>query len=67
MDNASVAFETDIDRGYQIRAIWGDSKNARIEVRHISGRCHTFEYPAYKVFNIAAHSEELIDSLIEGK
>jgi hypothetical protein len=59
--NEKLAFEVE-DRGFKIRAFWGDGPDARIEIIREGQPYKTFTYPAYKIFNLAAHFEDIVDS-----
>ena len=63
-----VAYDTASapDRGYSVRAIYlGDSQDARIEISKDGAICRTFLYPAYRIYNIAAHFDEYVDQILE--
>ena len=64
MDKGELIYETKPDRGFIFRA-WDlpDSKgDALIEVERNKKIIKTFIFPAYKVWNIAAHSNDIIQS-----
>lgn len=56
------------DRGYVCRATdkKDGSGNATIEIIKDGGTVRTFDFPAYKVWNIAAHFSDIVDSEIAG-
>jgi len=56
-----LAFEIE-NRGFKIRAFWGDGPEARIEITRDGQPYRSFAYPAYKIFNLAAHFEDIVDS-----
>jgi hypothetical protein len=55
------------DRNYKVRA-WGnykeDSRDALIEIQKDGEAYKEFEYPSYKIWNIAAHFRDIVDSEI---
>lgn len=61
-----VAFETE-DRGYTARASYLKEPHdeALIEIFKDGAIVRSFHFPAYKVWNIAAHFSDLVDSEIE--
>lgn len=64
MDKKELIYQTKPDRGFVFKA-WDlpNSKgNALIEVERDGNIIKSFEFPAYKVWNIAAHSEDIIES-----
>ena len=63
MIEEKLAFEVE-DRGFKIRAFWGDGPDARIEITRNGEPYRTFNYPAYKIFNLAAHFSDIVDSEI---
>ena len=63
MTNEKLAFEQTY-KNFGVKAYWGDEPDARIEVTRDNQPFKTFGYPAYKVFNIAAHFSDMIDSLL---
>lgn len=63
-----VAFETPVYRGVSIRA-YSDSDAAgdtRVEIVRDGVVCDHLTYPAYKIWNIAAHYQDIIDGEAEG-
>lgn len=65
----SVAFDTASEpyRGHSVRASYlkePDNQDALIEIRRGDEVVKSFRYPAYRVYNIAAHFSELVDSLL---
>jgi hypothetical protein len=59
----SVAFERKTDyRGYSVKAFYlKDSQDALVEITK-GGKSHrSFLFPAYKIWNIAAHFEDIVD------
>lgn len=65
MANDKIAF-TQEERGYKVTAWWGDSPNARVEILKDGKPYKEFEYPAYKIFNIAAHFGDIVDDFETG-
>jgi len=64
----SVAYDTAAkpDRGYTVRASYlKDSQNALIEIFKDGKTVREFTYPAYRIYNIAAHFDEIVDELEE--
>jgi hypothetical protein len=59
-----LAFEVE-DRGFTIKAFWG-SPDARIEITRQGKLYKKFSYPAYKIFNLAAHFSDIVDSELRG-
>jgi len=53
-------------KGYRVRAFHADSADARIEFNHPDGRTLELSYPAYKIYNIAAHFEDIVDGELQG-
>ena len=67
MEKGKLIYETRPDRGFIFRA-WDlpDSKgDAKIEVERDGKVIRAFIFPAYKVWNIAAHSNDIIQSELE--
>lgn len=63
----SIAFETDADRGYTARASYlkEPRDEALVEIFKDGTFVRSFHFPAYKIWNIAAHFSDLVDSEIE--
>ena len=53
------------NRGYRIRAYWGKPVDARITIYKGNKLYKEFKYPAYKIFNLAAHFDDIVDGIIE--
>lgn len=50
------------DRGFNVKAWYlEDNCDALIEVRYDGKILRSFEYPAYKIWNIAAHFSDIVD------
>lgn len=67
---SSVAYDTSDKpyRGYSVRASYLEAPNdqdALIEVFKDGAVAKSFYYPAYRIYNIAAHFSELVDNEIE--
>ena len=65
-----VAFDSaeQPDRGYSVRASYlkaPDDQNALIEISKDGAVIRSFLYPAYRIYNIAAHFSEIVDGEIE--
>ena len=55
------------DRGFNVKAWYlnDDSGNALVKITK-DGKLHRkFNWPAYKIFNIAAHFEDIVDGELE--
>ena len=66
LTNEKLAFTLDNDyKGFNIRAYWGDGCDARIELIRDGKIYKEFSYPAYKIFNLAAHFDEIVDGELE--
>ena len=61
-----LVFERE-DRGYTVRAWYRDapSGDARVEITRGEEKVKTFDYPAYRVWNIAAHFADIVDDLLD--
>ena len=57
--NEKLAFEEKY-LNFKVKAFWGDEPDARIEITKDGKKYRTFLYPAYKIFNIAAHFEDIV-------
>jgi hypothetical protein len=62
-----LAFETHEYRGYKIKAFYlnDGGQDARIEIWTITSMVRAFPYPAYKIWNISAHMQDVIEGYIE--
>jgi hypothetical protein len=60
-----LAYEQE-DRGYIVQAWYRDDPgaDARIEIVRDGVLVREFDYPAYRIWNIAAHFDEIVDELI---
>ena len=63
-----VAFESPADRGYSCKATYllQPAGDALIEIFKDGKPLRWFLFPAYKVWNIAAHFTDIVDSEIAG-
>lgn len=66
----SVAYDTSDKpyRGYSVRASYLKAPNeqdAWIEVSRADALVKSFYYPAYRIYNIAAHFSEMVDNEID--
>lgn len=64
LKNEKLAFTQDY-KGFNIKAFWGDGDDARIEITKYGKPYKEFLYPAYKIFNLQAHFEDIIDGELE--
>ena len=64
-EEMKLAFEKEY-KGFKIRAFWGDGRDARIEITRNGKEYKTFYYPGYKIFNLAAHFDEIVESELRG-
>ena len=65
IEKGELIYETKPDRGFIFRAfdLLPQSKGyALIEVEREGKLIKSFEFPAYKVWNITAHASDIIDS-----
>lgn len=55
------------NRGFRVRAWYleNDSGDALVEIRKKGRFYRKFKWPAYKIFNIAAHFEDIVDGELE--
>ena len=61
LTNEKVAYEqTDSTNRFKIIAYWADETNARIELYRDGNLYKEFYYPAYKIFNLSAHFEDIV-------
>ena len=60
-----------VDRGFRVRAWYLNEKNniiktdALVKITKNGELCRRFKWPAYKIFNIAAHFEDIVDGELE--
>ena len=67
MDKGKLMYQTKPDRGFIFKA-WDlpDSKSdALIEVERDGKLIRSFLFPAYKIWNIPAHSDDIIQSELD--
>ena len=66
LTNEKLAFtKKENYKGFNIRAYWGDESNARIEIIKDGKLYKEFSYPSYKIFNLQAHFEDIVDGELE--
>ena len=59
-----LIYETKPDRGFVFKA-WdlpGPKGDALVQVKRDGKTIRTFTFPAYKIYNIAAHANDIIES-----
>ncbi len=63
MEKGKMIFETKPDRGFVFKAWETDLKgDAFIEIERDGKIVNSFTFPAYKVWNIPAHANDIIES-----
>ena len=63
MKKGKMIYETKPDRGFVFKAWETDSKgDALIEIEKNGEIIRSFTFPAYKVWNISAHANDIIES-----
>jgi hypothetical protein len=69
MEIEKVAFESEKpDRGYTVKASYlkpPNSGDALVEIFKDGAKLRDFLFPAYKIWNIAAHFSDIVDGEIE--
>ena len=62
----NLAFETPNDRGFVLKAWYIEEPggDALIELFYEQKEVRTMTYPAYKIYNLAAHFRDIVDSEI---
>ncbi len=63
MSKMKIAFDIE-NRGYRIRAYWDEASDAKVTIHKGDELFKEFEYPAYKIFNLAAHFPDIVDGII---
>ena len=48
-------------KGFTAEAFWGEGVDARIVITRPDKAIKELSYPAYKIFNIAAHWEDIVE------
>lgn len=61
MTNEKLAFKQEY-KGFEVKAFWGDGPDARIEITKDGKEYSTYQYPAYRIFNIQAHFTDMVDN-----
>ena len=66
MDKSKPVFDI-TDRGFNVKAWWptDNSGDALIKIWQDDKLLREFTFPAYKVFNIAAHFKDIVDGELE--
>jgi len=64
LTNRKLAFEHSY-KNFTIKAFWGDEPDAEIIILKDNKKFRVFSYPAYKVFNLAAHFEDIVEGELE--
>lgn len=66
LTNEKLAFTRNEDyKGFNIKAYWGDESDARIEIIKDNKIYKEFTYPSYKIFNLQAHFEDIVDGELQ--
>lgn len=69
MEIDKLAFESvEPDRGYTVKASYlkpPDASDALVEIFKDGAKLREFLFPAYKVWNIAAHFQDIVDGYCE--
>jgi hypothetical protein len=60
-----IAFETEY-KGFKAVGYWGEGAVGRVVVTRDGNPFKEFAYPAYKIFNIAAHWQDIVEGELEG-
>jgi hypothetical protein len=64
--NEKLAFTWKEDfKGFNIRAYWGEGPDVRIEIIKNGKIYKEFSYPAYKIFNLQAHFEDIVEGELQ--
>ena len=54
------------DRGFRVRAWWPKNHGRALVILTKDGKTYRkFKWPAYKIFNIAAHFRDIVDGELE--
>jgi hypothetical protein len=63
MTKDKLAFETHVDRGFQLKVYYlvGDQGDALVELYYNNEMVREMMYPAYKIWNLAAHFKDIVD------
>jgi len=64
LTNKKLAFEHSY-KNFTIKAFWGDELDAEIIILKDNKKFRVFSYPAYRVFNLAAHFEDIVEGELE--
>ena len=60
LTNKKLAFKRSY-KNFTIKAFWGDESDAEIIILKDNKKFREFSYPAYKIFNLAAHFEDIVE------
>jgi hypothetical protein len=63
LTNEELAFEESY-KNFSVKAYWGDEPDARIEIFEDGRPYATYAYPAYRIFNIAAHFSDMVEGTL---
>lgn len=66
MEKEKLAYETNVDRGFQLK-VWylkDDVGDALVELFFEGKLVREMKYPAYKIYNLSAHFSDIVDSEI---
>lgn len=68
MQRIQIAFQK-IYKKFKIEAYYTDDKdgNAEVIIYHDEKKYQSTMYPSYKVYNLAAHFEDIVDQEIKNK
>jgi hypothetical protein len=65
MSESKQAFRVE-HKGFIADGFWGEGADGRVVVTKDGQKIFEFTYPAYKIFNIAAHWTDIIDGELAG-
>ena len=63
-DTERLAFTTPEYRGFVLSAYYNDTANAHIEIVRDGKPWRTYQYPAYRIWNLSAHFTDMVDSTL---
>ena len=61
---SALAFEKSY-RGFTVRAFYTDGQSAHVDIDRAGQPFRTFDYPSYRIWNIAAHFTDMVDEFLE--
>jgi hypothetical protein len=64
MSTEKQAFEVE-HKGFIAKGYWGEGEDGRVVVTRNGQPYKEFTYPAYKIFNIAAHWEDIVEGELQ--